>query len=90
MKREGKLSRRLRMHIALLASEGYSATKITCVLYCFRTTVYTIVGRFVREGPATFDDRKRRGLAPFVHSSLFTQCRRSSLLGRSAARSYTS
>ncbi len=69
MKRERKPSRRLRMHIVLLASEGYSATKIAGVLYCSRTTVYTIVGRFVREGPVAFDDRKRRGPAPLLGDS---------------------
>ena len=69
MKRESKPSRRLRMHIVLLASEGYSATKVARALYCSRTTVYAIVGRFVREGRAAFDDRKRRGPAPLVEDS---------------------
>ncbi len=69
MKREIKPSRRLRMHIVLLASEGYSATKIARVLYCSRTTVYTIVARFIREGQQAFDDRKRRGPAPLVENS---------------------
>jgi len=57
------------MHIVLLASEGYSPTKIARVLYCSRTTVYTIVGRFIREGQRAFDDRKRRGPTPLVESS---------------------
>ena len=69
MKRECRPSRRLRMHIVLLASEGCSPTKIASVLYCSRTTVYEIVGRFVREGRKAFDDRRRRGPAPLVESS---------------------
>ena len=69
MKRESRPSRRLRMHIVLLASEGYSPTKIARILFCSRTTVYAIVGRFVREGQKAFDDRKRRGPAPLVESS---------------------
>lgn len=48
MKREIRLSRRLRMHIVLLASEGNSPTEIARVLYCSRTTVYEIVGRVGR------------------------------------------
>lgn len=47
MKRETKPSRRLRMHIALLASDGFSPTQISRVLYCSRTTVYALVERFV-------------------------------------------
>jgi Homeodomain-like domain len=39
IKRETKPSRRLRMHIALIASEGFSATQISLVLCCSRTTV---------------------------------------------------
>ena len=66
MKRESKPSRRLRMHIVLLAAEGYSATKIARTLFCSRTTVYAIVARFIREGHEPFDDRKRRGPAPLV------------------------
>ncbi len=69
MKREIKPSRRLRMHIVGLAAEGYSATKIARALFCSRTTVYAIIGRFVREGQEAFDDRKRRGPAPSVESS---------------------
>jgi hypothetical protein len=34
MKRERKPSRRLRMHIALLASDGLSPTEIGRVLFC--------------------------------------------------------
>ena len=42
MKRETKpSSRRLRMHIALLASDGFSPAQISRVLYCSRTTVST-------------------------------------------------
>jgi putative transposase len=69
MKRERKPSRRLRMHIVLLASGGYSATEIARILFCSRTTVYAIVGRFVWEGQEAFDDRKRRGPSPLVGSS---------------------
>ncbi len=69
MKRESRPSRRLRMHIVLLASEGYSATEIARVLYCSRTTLYAIVDRFLREGQRAFDDRKRRGPIPLVDDS---------------------
>ena len=69
MKRERKPSRRLRMHIVLLASEGYSVTQIARTLFCSRTTVYAIIGRFVREGQKAFDDRKKRGPAPLMESS---------------------
>src|ERR687897_1456746 len=61
MKRERRPSRRLRMHIALLASDGLSPTEISRVLFCSRTTVYALVSRFLREGLAAFDDRRRRG-----------------------------
>jgi putative transposase len=61
MKRERKPSRRLRMHIVLLASDGYSPTEIARVLFCSRTTVYAVVCRFIEEGPAAFFDRIRRG-----------------------------
>src|SRR5918911_1305578 len=62
MKREAKPSRRLRMHIALLASEGLLPTEIARVLFCWRTTVYdAVVSRFLREGGAAFDDHGRRG-----------------------------
>jgi transposase len=69
MKRERRPSRRLRMHIVLLASEGYSATRIARTLFCSRTTVYSVVGRFLREGQKAFDDRRRRGRAPLVEGS---------------------
>jgi putative transposase len=69
MKREGKPSRRLRMHIVLLASKGYSPPEISRTLFCSRTTVYAIVGRFIREGQAAFNDRKRRGPAPLLDGS---------------------
>jgi DNA-binding NarL/FixJ family response regulator len=39
MKRERKPSRRLRIHIVLLASEGLSPTEIARVLFRSRTTV---------------------------------------------------
>lgn len=61
MKRERKPSRRLRMHIVLLASDGYSPVRIARVLFCSRTTIYSIVARFATEGRAAFADRKRRG-----------------------------
>jgi putative transposase len=61
MKRERKPSRRLRMHIVLLATDSHRPTRIARVLYCSRTTVYTIVERFMAEGQAAFDDQKRRG-----------------------------
>ena len=64
MKRETKPSRRLRMHIVLLASEGLSPTQIARTLYCSRTTVYAVVRRFLAEGEAAFADRKKRGPRP--------------------------
>jgi transposase len=66
MKREMKPSRRLRMHITLLASEGLSPTEIARVLFCSRTTVYAVVSRFLGEGRAAFDDRKGRGPVPLL------------------------
>jgi transposase len=64
MKRERKPSRRLRMHVVLLASDGLSPTEIARVLFCSRATVYSTVGRFIGEGRSAFDDRKRRGPKP--------------------------
>jgi transposase len=62
MKRESKPSRRLRMHIVVLVADGYYCpTRIARVLFCSRTTVYTIVERFLREGQASFFDHKKRG-----------------------------
>ena len=69
MKREIRPSRRLRMHIVLLASEGRAPTEISRTLFCSRTTVYKIVSRFVREGQTAFDDRKRRGPEPLVNDT---------------------
>jgi putative transposase len=69
MKRESKPSRRLRMHIILLACDGRSPTEISRSLFCSRTTVYSIFGRFMQEGQAAFDDRKRRGPEPLVNDS---------------------
>lgn len=66
MKRERKPSRRLRMHITLLASNGLSPTEIARVLFCSRTTVYAVVSRFLREGRAAFDDREPRGPRPLL------------------------
>ncbi len=66
MKRERKPSRRLRMHIVLLAADGHGPARIARVLYCSRTTVYAIVGRFVVEGEVAFDDRRRRGPRPLL------------------------
>jgi transposase len=64
MKRETKPSRRLRMHIALLAADGHSPTEIARVLYCSRTTVYATLRRFREEGGTAFADRERRGPRP--------------------------
>ena len=66
MKRERQPSRRLRMHVVLLASDGYSPTEISRVLFCSRTTVYAVASRFVEEGRAPFDDRARRGPKPLL------------------------
>lgn len=67
MKRQIKPSRRLRMHIALLAADGFSPTQISRTLYCSRTTVYALVERFVAEGhKSAFDDRGRRGPKPLL------------------------
>jgi len=57
------------MHIVLLASEGYSPTEISRTLFCSRTTVYAIVRRFIWEGQAAFNDRKRRGPVSLVNDS---------------------
>jgi transposase len=66
MKRERRPSRRLRMHIVLLCAEGRSPTEIAQVLFCSRTTVYTVVTRFIREEQAAFNDRTRRGPKPLL------------------------
>jgi transposase len=70
MKRERKPSRRLRMHIVLLASDGHRPARIARALYWFahhrlRGCAY----RFVREGRAAFEDRGRRGPRPLLHRS---------------------
>src|SRR5215211_4415934 len=49
MKREGKPSRRLWMHIVLFTTNGHRPTRIAHVLYCSRTTVYTRIERLVEE-----------------------------------------
>ncbi len=54
------------MHIVLLAADGHSPTEIARILFCSRTTVYAVVARFVREGRAAFNDRKRRGPKPLL------------------------
>jgi putative transposase len=70
MKRESKPSRRLRMHIILLAANGRSPTQIARTLFCSPTTVYSIFGRFMQEeGQAAFDERMRRGPEPLVNLS---------------------
>ncbi len=69
MKRERKPSSRLRMHIVVLAADGHHPTSIARVLYCSRTTVYAIVGRFAKEGRGAFEDRKRRGPRPLLDRS---------------------
>jgi transposase len=66
MKRETKPSRRLRMHITLLASDALSPTEISRVLFCSRTTVYAVLSRFLWEGRAAFDDREARGPRPLL------------------------
>ena len=66
MKREARPNRRLRMHIALLASDGRSPTEIARVLFCSRTTVYAVVSRFVGEERAAFDERRPRGPRPLL------------------------
>lgn len=66
IKREQRPSRRLRMHIVVLVADGRSPTEIARTLFCSRTTVYSVVRRFIREGQAAFDDRKRRGPAPLM------------------------
>ena len=66
MKRERRPSRRLRMHIVLLASDGYRPTQIARVLFCSRTTVYAVAHRFVGEGHSAFDDRQQRGPQPLL------------------------
>lgn len=57
MKRETKPSRKLRMHIVLLAADGHSPSLIAQVLYCSRTTIYTVTCRFAQLGPAAFAPR---------------------------------
>src|SRR5215210_67455 len=69
MKREQRPSRRLRMHIVLLVADGRSPTEIARILFCSRTTVYAVVGRFVREGRRAFDDRVRRGPKALLEGS---------------------
>ena len=49
------------MHIVVLVADGYSPTQIARILFCSRTTVYTLVERFLREGQESFFDRKKRG-----------------------------
>ena len=76
MKRETKPSRRLRMHIVLLASDGRSPTEIARVLYCSRTTIYAISSRFLREGRAAFDDRQARGPRPLLGGAVMERVER--------------
>jgi putative transposase len=66
MKRARSPSRRLRMHIALLVSDGRSPTEISRVLLCSRTTVYAVASRFLREERVALDDRARRGPGPLL------------------------
>ncbi len=54
------------MHIVLLCAEGRSPTEIARALFCSRTTVYTVVARFIWEEQAAFNDRKRRGPKPLL------------------------
>jgi hypothetical protein len=69
IKRERKPSRRLRMHIVLLASDGFSPTQISRILYCSPTTVYAVVSRFVGGKGAAFFERRRRGPKPLLDGS---------------------
>jgi transposase len=69
MKRERQPSRRLRLHIVLLASDGLSPTEIARVLFCSRTTVYAVAARFARQKGAAFLDRRRRGPKPSLQES---------------------
>ena len=66
MKRDRRPSRRLRTHIVLLCADGRSPTEISRVLFCSRTTVYALAGRFIREEQAAFNDRKMRGPKPLI------------------------
>lgn len=66
LKRETKPSRRLRMHIVLLAADGRSPSEIAPVLYCSRTTVYAVTRRFAQVGEAAFDDCQKRGPEPLL------------------------
>ena len=56
-------------HIVVLAADGRSPTEISRALFCSRTTVYAVVGRFVREERAAFDDRGRRGPKPLLEDA---------------------
>jgi hypothetical protein len=53
----------------VLGANSRSPTEISPTLLCWRTTVYSIVDRFIGEGRATFDDRKKRGPVPLVDDS---------------------
>jgi len=50
MEREIRLSRRLKMHIVLLAADGFSPTEIARALYCSRTTSAPSPVAFTRRG----------------------------------------
>lgn len=58
------------MHITLLASDGFSPTEISRLLYCSRTTVYALARRLVAGGGFTdgeiFNDCGRRGPKPLL------------------------
>ena len=69
MKRERQPSRRLRLHIVLLASDGLSPTEIARVPFCSRTTVYAVAARFVQQKRAAFLDRRRQGPKPSLEES---------------------
>ena len=71
MKRESKPSRRLRMHIVVLVADGYSPTQIARILFCSRTTVYTLVERFLltcspKPGSPSFSVQQKRTAASLV------------------------
>jgi transposase len=57
------------MHIVLLAIDGRSPIEIARILFRSRTTVYAILGRFIQDERAAFNDRKRRGPRPWLEKS---------------------
>jgi hypothetical protein len=70
MKRERQTSRRLRLHLVLLASDGLSPTEIARVLFCSRTSVYAVAARAScgRSEPP-FSGSRIRGSKPSLEES---------------------